>query len=122
MVRSAALLNVSPWQVLPRRIARRRVRNDSAGVQLPRLFASSPAASCFERFSCFEEALETRQDVRPSARNCLDKLRVGLIDLVDDGELDRLVLLFEFMGQARKSLGPQLRFEFVAPRLSWWAG
>ena len=32
----------------------------------------------------------------------LDELRIGFIDLRDDGECDGLALLFEFVGQARR--------------------
>jgi hypothetical protein len=85
-------------------------------LQIPISFSHSfrPVAGCFEGFARFEQTLETGKDQRPAARNRLDELRVGFIHLVEDGELDRLSLWFEFIGQARIAFGVQLRFEFVA--------
>src|SRR5262249_4324412 len=58
--------------------------------------AKAPAFRFFERLSGFEKALEAGKDCRPTAGDSLNQLRVGYIDLVDDGELDGLGLRFEF--------------------------
>ena len=78
--------------------------------------AARPTAGFRQRFAGFEETLEACQESRPAARNGLDELRVGLVDLMEDGELDRLARFFEFIGQARIAFGVQLGFEFIAPR------
>ena len=61
--------------------------------------ALRPAAGFFQRLARFEQALQAGQNRRPTARCRLDQLRVGLVDFVDHGELDRFALLL----RARRS-------------------
>src|SRR6516164_541032 len=98
-------------RALPPPSERPRIGHFSVPASLP----LRPATAFFKRLAGFEETLEARQDHRPSARNGLDELRVGFIDLVDNGELDRLRMFFELIGQARMTFGAQLRSKFVAP-------
>ena len=69
----------------------------------------------FQRFACFQLPFEDGQDVRPTARHRFDQLRIGFVHLVDQSELYRFTMLFEFIGQFRKTFVTQFRFEFIAP-------
>src|SRR5262249_5967597 len=71
-----------------------------------------PFARFGERFARFEQALETGENVRPAIRDGLDEFRIGLVELVEDRELDRITHLFEFVRQARKAFGTQFGPEF----------
>ena len=88
MARLPGHLNAGAIELTPRQ------RNAVISIPL------RPATGLFQRFAGFEETLETCEDLRPSTRNGFDELRVRFVDLVDDGELDRLALLFEFIGQS----------------------
>ena len=54
-----------------------------------------------ERLTGFQKAFQARQDQRPAAGDRLEELRVGLVDLVGDGEFDRIGLFLDFIGQMR---------------------
>src|SRR5262245_3452261 len=68
----------------------------------PRALPRSPMpfeATCFcERLAGFEQALEAGQNQRPAAGRHADHFRIGLVDLLDERELDRFRVLFKLVG------------------------
>src|SRR5262245_33952078 len=71
----------------------------------PRSLQRSPmpfeAPRFFERLSGFEKALEAGQNQRPAVRRHADQFRIGLVDLLDERELDRFLLLFKLVSDTR---------------------
>ncbi len=57
-----------------------------------------PAAGFLRAIQQFRGDSWACKEERPSGRHLFDELRAGFSNLMDDGELDRLALLFELVG------------------------
>ena len=60
-----------------------------------------PFARFFQRFAGFQQTFEAGKNMRPSSRDGFDELRAFFLHFVNNGELDRLTFLFQFVSQAR---------------------
>src|SRR5262245_41827775 len=73
------------------------------------------ALSAVGTLAGLEQALQVRQNFRPTARHGLDEFRSALVDLMRDRELGDIAVPLDVEGATRIAFGAQFRHEFVAP-------
>src|SRR5262249_3032653 len=77
------------------------------------LFLPREVPRFFERLPGFEQALQAGQNQRPAVRRHADQFRIGLVDLLDERELDRFLLLFKLVGDTCVAFEMGFRKDFA---------